>query len=139
VKKEKIVKTRHALFIFVLLPAFVLNDVQALEASRDKKTIEIGPETVKKGMPSYAYDFKRLVREAEKNIGKVNRELEAKEKEKSAKEHFERGKRLYESGKPDEAEKEWQKTLKLTKDPRIRKYIRQTEKKERQERHRQKK
>lgn len=89
---------------------------------------------------SYTLNLKQLVKEAEKNIKKVEGEIEEREiencnrqREDEIRKHFERGNTLYKEGKLEEAKIEWQKALKISKDPEIRDYIRGSEKRAKQE------
>jgi tetratricopeptide (TPR) repeat protein len=93
-----------------------------------------------KHQKGYTYNLEELSRKAENNIKKVNKKLEErkkeelnKERELEAKDCFEKGNMLYGQGKLEEAKKEWQKALSITKDPSMKKYVRESEKKARNE------
>ena len=88
----------------------------------------------------YTYNLKQLMEQTEKNIEKVDEKLKEQEIEKEnqkreteAREHFEKGNTLYEGGKLKEAKKEWQRALEITKDPQMKDYVRDSEKKARKE------
>jgi len=88
----------------------------------------------------YTYNLEELSKKAEKNIKKVNKKLEErkeeernKERELEAREHFEKGNALYDRNKFQEAKKEWQKALSITKDPKMQKYIKKSKKKAKKE------
>jgi len=92
--------------------------------------IAIKSENVKELLPSYSYNLKRLIREAERNLKKVTEEIKEKElldknqeAENLVRGHFEKGNLLHQEGKLEEAKKEWQKVLDITKDPEMKKYI----------------
>ncbi|MFC1480210.1 hypothetical protein ACFL5Y_02035, partial [Candidatus Omnitrophota bacterium] len=105
---------------------------QKTEVSQKKEKITVSQEIVKKDFPSYNYTLKQLIAEADKNLKKVNFELQGKETEEEARKHFDEGNRLYKEGELAAAKKEWQKALKLTDDPQMKKYIRGSEKKAKQ-------
>jgi len=88
----------------------------------------------------YTYDLEELSQKAEKNIKKVNKKLKEKKaeelnkkKELEAKEYFEKGNAFYEEDEFEEAKKEWQKALSITRDPKMRKYIKESKKRARAE------
>ncbi len=120
-------------FIIILITVFIPASIYAQE-------IEIKSEKVAEKLPSYPYNLKRLIREAERNLKKVNKQIKEKEaleknreKEKVAREHFEKGNTFHKEGKLEEAKKEWQEIIEISKDPEIKDYIRKAEKIAREE------
>ncbi len=88
----------------------------------------------------YTYNLKRLLEQTEENIQKVKEEIEQaeigkrnEEREAKAIEHFERGNALYKEGGLKEAKEEWQKALDVSKDPEMKEYINEAEKRAREE------
>lgn len=115
------------LFIFLLIPAFCF--AQEIEEP-EKEKIEISPEAVEKKMSSHAFNLKQLIKEAEKNIKKVDTQIRNQEREVTVRQHFEKGNQLYQEGKLKEAKKEWQEALSITKDPEMKEYIRQAQRRQ---------
>ncbi len=102
--------------------------------------IEIKTQEVERKIPSYSYNLKELIKEAEKNLKKVDEEIrkrdvlkENREKEKIAIEHFEKGNRLYQEGNLDEAKKEWKNVMEISKDPDMKDYIFKAERRAKEE------
>lgn len=88
----------------------------------------------------YTLSLKELINQAQENIDKVDAQLEKKkidreneERESLARAHFQKGNTLYKQGKLKEAREEWQKALDLTSHPDMKEYIRQSDRKARQE------
>ncbi len=88
----------------------------------------------------YTYNIKQLLEEIEQNLQKVDDEIKEAEirkrnEEREAKviEYFERGNAFYKEGKLKEAKKEWQRALEISKDPEMKDYIREAEKRAREE------
>jgi len=95
---------------------------------------------VKPKIKSYTYNLKRLLEQIEENIKKVNEKIKEaeirkrnEEREAKIREHFERGNALYKEGKLKEAKREWQRALEISEDPEMRDYIREAEKRAREE------
>ena len=93
-----------------------------------------------KAAKGYTYNLKQLMEQAEKNIKKVDENLKEKEIEKRNQQreseaigYFEKGNVFYKEGKLKDAKKEWQKALEITKDPQMKNYLRDNEKKARKE------
>ncbi len=111
-----------AMFIFLLTSAISV----FAEEPRTKK--------------GFTYNLKRLIDEAKKTVKKIDDELEKEEIEKRnrqreamVKEHFEKGETLYREGKPKEAKKELLEAIRITKDPEMKSYIRNSERSMRKE------
>ncbi len=88
----------------------------------------------------YTYNIKRLLEQIEENLQRVDEEIKEAEirkrnEEREAKviEYFERGNAFYKEGKLKEAKKEWQRALKISKDPEMKDYIKKAEKRAREE------
>ena len=101
----------------------------------------VSQKMTEKEVPSYGYSLKRIIKEAKKNLKKVDGKLkeqeilkEKQEKEELTRQHFDKGNLLYKEGKYEEAKKEWQKALEITKDPEMRSYINQSKRRAREER-----
>ena len=84
----------------------------------------------------YTYNFQDLIKKANENIRKVDKELQKqareesnKKKEAVAREHFEKGDVLYKEGKLQEAQREWRKALDIAKSPDLQEYIKSSAKK----------
>ena len=112
--------------------------LQALtgEEAGPAKKAEISPDVIEKKMPSYAYNLKQLIKEAEKNIKKVDEDIRQaeilennKKREIEVRDHFEHGNQLYSQGKPKEAKQEWEQAINITKDPEMKDYVKAAEKK----------
>lgn len=110
------------------------------EAVQAREKIAVEPEVIEKTMPSYRLNLKQLIEEAKRNIKKIDEEMKQaeiqkqnKEREERAREHFERGKKLSQEGKPDEARQEWQKVLEMSKNPGMKAYIKEAKKRTRKE------
>jgi tetratricopeptide (TPR) repeat protein len=89
---------------------------------------------------SYTLDFKRLIKQAEQNIKKVDEKLRKRviesdnqEREAKAREYFEKGTTLYQEGKLEEAKEGWKKALELLKHPEMKDYIKENERRAREE------
>ena len=127
-----------SVFLCLLIPAQAQERGSAPQA--DNKDVMINEEVIKEEMPSYSYDLKQLIREAEKNIKKAEEKIKEKaeykekqQREVRAREHFEKGNTLYKEGKYKKAKKEWQQALDITKDPSMQDYIKTSEQKAREE------
>jgi len=81
----------------------------------------------------YSYNLKNLLEETQENLEKVEQEIENREKEARIRMYFEKGNELYEEGKLKEAKSQWQKALKISKDPKMREYIKKAEIKAKEE------
>lgn len=126
---------------YKLLPVLVIAGIFLLSAGllfaqvSDEKTIgEVDSGVAAKETPSYSLNLKQLMKEAEKNIEKIDGELkkqeaeeENKKKEIEAREHFDKGNQLSNQGDLKGAKEEWQKALDITKDPEMKDYIRTSE------------
>ena len=105
------------------------NTAYAQLSPSEKEKIEIDEEIVEKEMEPYAYSLRQLIKEAEKRLESIDREIENKDREDLAREHFEKGNVLYKEGRLKEAKKEWQEALGITRRPEMKDYIRRNEKK----------
>ncbi len=88
----------------------------------------------------YTLSLKKLIKEAEENLKKVDAEIKRQEVQKQnlqreikARRHFEKGNSLYELGKPKEALEEWQKALNLTDHPDMKRHIKESDRKARKQ------
>lgn len=95
--------------------------------------ITVPPKEISQLMPAQHLNLKQLIEEAQKNIKKVDAELEKqkvfeqnRKKELEARRHFEKGNKLFKQGKLLDAKKEWAQTLDMTQDKDFKGYMRQT-------------
>jgi TolA-binding protein len=98
------------------------------QAPKDK--IDVKSDAIERSIPSYRMRLKDILKEAEENIKKVDKELKEREvlarnQEREAKvvKLFESGNQLYKDGKLKEAQQMWRDALAISKDPEMRKYI----------------
>lgn len=91
-------------------------------------------------LKGYSYNLKRLLGQAEANIQKVkeelkNLEIRQRNEDREAKvvEHFERGNQLYQAGNLKQAEVAWQKAVEISQDPEMKDYIKESEKRAKEE------
>lgn len=110
------------------------------QASQEEKTVEKLQFQEKPAIKGYTYNLKRLLEQAQENVKKIDEEIKQAEikkcnEEREAKviEHFEKGNQLYQEGKLKEAKEEWQKALEVSQDPEMREYIKESEKRAREE------
>ena len=106
----------------------------------EKEAVEIPAQTIIKEIPIYRLNLQELIAEARRNIkkaeGKIKEEEEFQEnrgREAEVRKHFEKGNLLFTQGKSKEAIKEWQEVLSITKDPKMRLYIKELNKRIAQE------
>ncbi len=99
----------------------------AEETSSQIKNLEVSPATIEKRLPSYSKSLKQLNKKAEENINEIDSILKAQEEEKEVMQHVEEGTRLCRSGQIKEAKKEWRTAYKMTKNRKLRDYIRKTQ------------
>ena len=92
------------------------------------------------GDDGYTLSLKGLVKQSQENIKKVDIEIENQkiarkneEREALARAYFEKGNTLYKQGKLKEAREQWQKALDLTSHPEMKDYIRQSDRKAKQQ------
>ncbi len=105
------------------------------ESTQIIKEKEVVPsEIIEKTIPSYRMRLKEILKKAEENIKKVDRDIKEAEiykrnqgREQRSAEAFERGNQLYKNGKPEEAREEWNNALSISKDPEMRGYIEEAE------------
>ena len=90
------------------------------------------------GHDGYTLSLKELIKQARGSIDRVDVELENQKKTKEnekretvARLYFEKGNTLYKQGKLKEARKQWQEALDLTSHPDMKDYIRQNDRKAR--------
>lgn len=109
---------------------FIILNLGALASLYAEKE-EVDSNAIDKAMPFYKFSLKDLVRRSEQNIKKIDGELKKEEifrqnqeKEKIARDHFEKANALYEQGNLKEAKKEWEEVIKITKDPKMKEYLR---------------
>ncbi|MCK4518835.1 MAG: tetratricopeptide repeat protein [Candidatus Omnitrophica bacterium] len=88
----------------------------------------------------YTLSLKKLIKEAEENIKKVDAEIKRQEVQKQnlqrevmARRHFEKGNSLYKLGKLKEALEEWQKALNLTDHADMKRHIKESDRKARKQ------
>jgi len=124
-------------FIALLLFVFVANhDItycsdkpeQESSPAPEKQTVTVSQETISKEMPNYAFNLKRLIKKAEKNIEKLDAEIKNQIREKRIRECLDKTQALYDQGVLEEAEKEMEKANKLSDDPQFRKYLQRSNK-----------
>jgi len=128
----------YSLIAFVAVPIYAQDAVKPVQEQK----INIGRNIIEQAMPSYMYSLKRLISEAKKNIRVVNDEIKKKrlfsrykEREDISREYFEKGSALYKEGKLKEAKAEWNKVLEITRDPDMRDYIKESERRFEEERY----
>ena len=103
-------------------------NIETPQAPKDR--VDIKSDVVERSIPSYRMRLKNILKEAEENIKKVNKELSeqeimARNQEREAKvaQAFESGNQLYKEGKLKEAKEEWNRALSISKDPEMRGYV----------------
>ena len=108
--------------------------------AQEEKTMEKLQFQEKPAIKGYTYDLKRLLEQARENVKKIDEEIKQaeikkrnEEREAKVREHFEKGNQLYQQVKLKEAKKEWQKALELSQDHEMRDYIKESEKRAREE------
>lgn len=108
--------------------------------SQEKSSVEISSENIEKTLPAYNANLKKIIEEAERNIARIDGELKKREavkrneeREAKVREHFEAGNKLHAEGRLEEAKVEWEKALEITRDPEMRGYIKESEKRARKE------
>jgi colicin import membrane protein len=101
---------------------------------------QVDPEVVAKAIPSHKLTLKQLIAQAEKNIRMVEGKIKKEEvfsgnqdREEVARQHVDRGYDLYKQGKTAEAKKEWQEALKITRDLQMKGYIKEVERRSKEE------
>ena len=126
--KEKRIEKK---LVAAILGMFLLGN-SSLSAQEEEGPVEELQFPTKPKAQGYTYNLKHLLEQAEKNIQKVEEEIKQveirkrnKERETRAIEHFENGNQLYQEGKLKEAREQWEKTLKLSKDPGMKGYIKE--------------
>ena len=93
-------------------------------------SVEVDTSNVEKRLPSYSKSLKQLSKKADESIKEIDAILQAQVQEKEVMHHVEEGVRLYREGQVKEAKAEWRTALKMTKNKKLRDYIRKTEKQE---------
>ncbi len=95
-----------------------------------KNKTEVNPDLIEKSIPSYNTHLKEILKAAEENIKKVDKEIaqiEARarnaQREAKVREAFESGNELYKAGNLKEAKEAWQKAVSISKDPEMKIYI----------------
>ncbi len=104
-------------------------------ADADKTQLRIKPE-----IKGYTYNLKRLLEQAQASINKVKEdikrsEIEQRNEQREARviEYFEIGNQLYAAGKLKEAEEEWRKAIEISQNSEMKDYIREAEKRARED------
>ena len=104
------------------------------QIAKERETVS--SETIEKAIPSYRMRLKEILKEAEENIKKVDRDIKEaeiykqnQERERQVAEAFKRGNQLYKDGKLEDAREEWNNALGISKDPEMRGYIEETARK----------
>ena len=111
------------------------------QPAQEEKISQEAPRFQEKpAIKGYTYNLKRLLEQAQENVKKIDEEIKQaeirkrnEERETKVIEHFEKGNQLYQEGKLKEAKIEWQKALEVSQDPEIRDYIKESEKRAREE------
>ena len=98
-----------------------------------KNKAEVNPDLIERVIPSYNTHLKEILKAAEENIKKVDKEIaqgevKARNEEREAKvrEAFEKGNELYKAGNSKEAKEAWQRAVSISKDPEMKGYIEET-------------
>lgn len=100
--------------------------------AEDKYQFMISPEAVARQMPSYMYNLKRFIAEAEKNIKKADEKIQQSggiDTGRASRELMAMGVVFYDQGKLQEAIDTWDEVLSVTKDPYVRKHVQELKKK----------
>ena len=132
---------------FIPAPALFSQEITASKSSQQKQItsevppnietpripeskIDIKSDAIGKSIPSYRMRLKDVLKEAEENIKKVDKELSEQEilarnqkREAQVVEACEHGNQLYKEGKLKEAKGEWDRALSISKDKEMRGYI----------------
>ncbi len=97
---------------------------------RSDTTARSKPSKEKTG---YTLDLKELIRKSKEHIKAVNEKIREQEvrkrnqkREEKAREYFEKANQLFEEGKYQEARLEWEKAIKITENPEMDGYIRES-------------
>ncbi|MDP3791143.1 MAG: hypothetical protein Q8R38_03760 [Candidatus Omnitrophota bacterium] len=108
------------------------------ETTKDKAVVT--SEAIEKAAPSYSMRLKDIIQQAQEGIKRIDKELAEEEirvrnqeREAKVKEFFDKGNALHKEGDLKGAKEAWQNALNITKDPEMRSYIDQADKKARQE------
>lgn len=81
-------------------------------------------KTVVEKIPDHPLSLKRIMRQAEKNVEKLDEEIKIRKNKEKASRLFEEGRLLYDAGDIEGAEKIWQEALDTSRDRSTRDYIR---------------
>ena len=129
-------KMIRPLFISMIITAIAACAGYGQDAS--KEAASSGPEAVKvtvdntiieKRTASYSKSLKEIVREAEANLKKVDQELQKQQAARTIRESAAKGDELYKEGKLEEAKEEYKKAVDLSKEPAVKKHIKESERK----------
>lgn len=123
-------KKPYKLFILILTVTILPGILSAVFAEDKPKDSILTPEEQKE-IKGYSLNLKELLRHAENNVKKVDKELEGKKldernrrKELLIRELVENGNAFYKEGRLKKAEEEWGKALEISKDPDMKDYVR---------------
>ena len=111
---------------FLILFVFIASFSHAEEPTRE--SIAVNNAAIEKEIPSYRMSLQRLIKEAEMNLKKVDKEIKKQENANLARKLLEEGNALYKEDNLKGAQQKWQDALKITKDPSFKKYLKENEK-----------
>jgi type II secretory pathway component PulC len=112
-------------FLLVSVVVFILTGNTYVAYSQNE-TFEVDQAVVEKILSTNTVSLRRIMKDAEKNLERVNSDILRQKNEETAKNLIEEGKQLYKSGQIEEANKIWEKSAKLSNDPAIMEYLEQT-------------
>ena len=131
--RVKIVFLAAFFLLFMLSINYAQEERIADEEYQESEQFQIDDEILEKGMPSYMYNLKQLIQEAERSIKKIDLEIKEREvfqknkkREQKAREHFNRANFLYKKGKLKEAKKELIKVIQIAKNPEFKGYVKES-------------
>jgi tetratricopeptide (TPR) repeat protein len=103
-------------------------NISSAEDNSSSQMVEIDEEIISQEVPAYKKSLKRLLKEAQNNLDEISKKIKTRENAELVESHIEKGNTLYSEGELEKAKEEWDKGLSLTKDPRIRKHIKELRK-----------
>lgn len=123
INTKNILKTASLLALVSILPSGIVYSQETSDR------YEISQDIVDKVLTTNTISMRRILKEAEKNIQKVNNTILEQQNKGSAKEFLDKGNALYAAGNYQEAKEQWEKAALLSDNPTdIKNHILQTEK-----------
>ncbi len=121
-------RVRISRILFVpLFAAFSSFPCSPLSAEEDQPKYEISREIVETTLSTQTISLKKMIKEAEKKLHKVNQLIQEQKKEEAVEELIQKGNQLNSSGDLEEARKYWEKAYEISKDPAIKAHLSQAE------------